>query len=303
MPPFYAPTDGKGPTVSSVVDEIQCEIAEAAAKPENNVQLFGLAPFSDWTAAVALTLTVDDTAGTASGGLPLSYITPLKPATYTWAFNANPILYQTRTRTYVQNYTLNIANTKGETCESLQRQNHGFNLEGDLGLREQIYLGLHSFGSSQSTNIYQPASGGKATDNFGATANFHVYLGITNIGPTWTIRTFKGPSAGVGYSRDDLHQVVITFAPTMAIVPIPPVRPKPKEIGKEAPLFEQKRFNAELKAYQESVVAHEAALRHNARAAAVNASAIDSARQANQTLQLNQAIQNLGQILANPANP
>ena len=221
MPAFDAPDDGYGgPTVATVIDKIQCEIAEARDDPRNqHLHLKGLAPFSRWGAAVQLTLTVNDTAGTAIAGLPLSYIHPLSVAATSWTLNASPVLYQTRARTFSQNYTILITSIPlGQQCDRFHQP--GFNLEGDLGLREQIYMGLHSFDDSQhSADIYTPQtagtppSGASKSDNFGATVSFHIYKGVNAIGPTWTLQTFKGPTAGVGYQRDDLHQIVITFAP------------------------------------------------------------------------------------------
>jgi hypothetical protein len=126
---------------------------------------------------------------------------------------------------------------------------NNFNLEGDLGLKNQILMNLHAFrGSPTGANYYAqgllqgeqlyPTTPGtnnepkaKTADTFSITAYFKVYYGVNNVAPTWTLTTFKGPLAGVGYVRDDLHQVVITFAP----VPIPSnkVVGKPTPPGKE----------------------------------------------------------------------
>ncbi|WP_439923879.1 hypothetical protein [Nitrobacter sp. JJSN] len=278
-PPFDVPIDVQGgPTVSSVIDKIECEISEAAQDPKNYIGLKGLAPFDQWVASVALTLTVNDTTGTATAGLPLSYIDPLKATGTLFTFGASPVLYETRTRTYAQNYTINIAAIpKTLTCEGMKLKRHGFDLEGDLGLREQIYMGLHSFtGEKDEAGYYQPASSGaKALDNFGATVQFHIYKGITGVGPTWTLQTFKGPSAGVGYVRDDQHQVVITFAPTAGTfveVPPKPTEPSPPKEHKgvlgpddaKIAKAEQDQYRADMADYNRKRTRRAAAIAHNA---------------------------------------
>jgi hypothetical protein len=224
MPPFDAPVDANNrPTVATIIDKVQCEIAEArdAAEKENSPLPY-FKPFGQWTAAVTLTLTVDDDGGTPTAGIPLSFITPL-PKTTTFAVGFSPTIYQLRTRTYTQTYTISIASIPhGFNCKDIS---NSFNLTGDLGLKEQIYMGLHAFNKSQDGASYYAVGSGtpppgqvsaKTADTFGATVFFHLYYGVTGIGPTWTLRTFKGPSAGVGYVRDDLHQIVITFAPAPA---------------------------------------------------------------------------------------
>jgi hypothetical protein len=248
MPSFDAPDDEHNrPTVSTIVDEIQCEIAEARDAVENadTRQLRDFEPFRQWTAAVTLTLTVDDSIGTATGGLPISFINTLSK-TATFAFNLNPTLYQLRTRTYTQNYTINISAIPSYSrCRELMRASNGFNLEGDLGLKDQIYMGLHPFKKSQhgadyyasaTQTIDHPAA--KTADTFGGTIFFNVFYGVSNVGPTWTLATFKGPTAGLGYVRNDLHQIVITFAPAPLPVatsakpkppPSPPVPPTPPQ--------------------------------------------------------------------------
>jgi hypothetical protein len=320
MPAFDAPTDDIGsPTVATVVDQVQCEIAEARNAAINDIKLKGIQPFDKWTAAVILTLTVNDTLGTATAGLPLSYIEPLKAATTSFAFNANPILYQSRARTYAQNYTIDISKIPdGQTCQNMRIPSHAFNLEGNLGLKDQIYMGLHSFSrSQQGADSYQvPTAAGKAGDNFGATVSFHIYKGITNVGPTWTFVTFKGPTAGVGYQRDDLHQIVITFAPAASktaalpvpilpiFIPVIPSKPAGLAEGQVSPEVATNYANA-VTAYNLAIATNQAAVNNRnaiiaANAAAPRNDAADTARTANQNLLTYQAIQNLGQALSRP---
>jgi hypothetical protein len=246
MPDFDTPKDGEhGPTVSTVVDEIDCEISEANQKiklsPLNGMKDYE--PFDKWTAAVGLTLTVDDSVGTANSGLPISYLTTLsKAATYTFGFN--PTLYQLRTRTYVESYTVDIARLPApDVCRQNLKASSGFNLEGDLGLPDQIYLGLHSFSDDhRGANYFAALTGtithptvAKMADTFGATVFFNVFYGVNNVGPTWTLNYIKGPTSGVGYVRNDIHQAIVTFAPVAKAVPKPAQAPQPGAAPGPAP--------------------------------------------------------------------
>jgi hypothetical protein len=112
------------------------------------------------------------------------------------------------------------------------------------------------------------------SDNFGATASFDVYKGVTSLGPLWTLVHFKGPVGGLGYLRDDLHKVAITFQP-VAYQPPPAPGAKPEAIAAQA----------------------------EAREAAVN-TAIENAHASNSQLVTTQAIQSLSQVLSSlPAVP
>jgi hypothetical protein len=281
MPPFDAPESRNGPpTVSDVIAKIECEVAQARYAPENNNPEFlaylhntlNLADFSQWAASVTLSLTVNDTEGlTPTGGLTLTYLDPLSIPGTTFAFGASPQLYQTRQRIFTQTYTLDMTSLPTNACEKFEGKFPKINLAGDLGLRDQIYMGLHAFrrddASDYSTgDTTNPASIGGIPDNFGATASFDVFKGLTNVGPTWTLTRFMGPVGGLGYQRDDLDKMAITF------VPVAYGKPTHSTSAQAHALF---------------------ATQYQTRAAAVGA-----AQRANQQLVTTQAIQELGQILS-----
>jgi hypothetical protein len=275
MPAFDAPiTTAGGPTVADVVAKIECEVAQARYAPENNSPRFlsylhntlNIADFSQWAASVTVSLTVSDTAGlTPTGGLTLAYINPLSVAGTSFGFNATPVLYQNRQRIFSQTYTLDMTSLTTKTCERFEGTPPRINLAGDLGLKDQIYMGLHAFHkgdeSDYGTSGSNPASS-SGPDSFGATVSFDVFKGVDSIGPTWTLQRFVGPTGGAAYVRDDLDKIAITFVPV---------------------------------AYQQ--VTHSRS--RTAQLASVSfAAAADRARTANQQLVTTQAIQQLGQILS-----
>jgi hypothetical protein len=220
--PFDAPIGKVGyPRVNQILDRIQCEIAEARDSPTINsykvkerMRQQNLQPFDKWVASVILTLTVNDTEGLSpsTSGLTLAVIDPLKLTNNSFGFGGSVILYQQRARTFTQQYSLQIDSIPiNETCENIEKKWHDFNLEGDLGLREQIYTGLHAFDKSEEGE-YDVTQKAGSPDGFGATVSFDIYKGLGSVGPTWTLVRFK-TTGGVGVQRDDLHKIAITFVP------------------------------------------------------------------------------------------
>lgn len=170
-------------------------------------------------------------------------------------------------------------------------------------------MGLHSFSSAdKGADFYQPTVGNsKSLDDFGATVSFHIFKGVSNVGPTWTLQTFKGPTAGVGYTRDDLHQIIMTFAPSVLPAPIqhvPPLPAKPKqEANKDGKFTEfslNTKFQIEMNDYNAKIARRNAIISENAAAESIPYDAAANARGANQILILTQSIQNLGQVSARP---
>ncbi len=273
MPPFDAPVTTAGePTVADVIAKIECEVAQARYAPENNSPRFisylhntlNLADFSQWAASVTVSLTISDTAGlTPTNGLTLAYINPLTAPDTSFMFSASPVLYQSRQRIFTQTYTLDMKSLTLKTCERFEGTLPRINLAGDLGLKDQIYMGLHAFRKDADSD-YATAAG--APDSFGATASFDVFKGVNNVGPTWTLQHFIGPTGGAGYLRDDLDKVAITFVPVAYSKP-----------AASATRAAKLTFTSQSKSF---------------------AAAATLARQANQQLVQTQAIQQLGQILS-----
>ena len=277
MPSFDTAESKRGyPTVHHVIQKIECEIAEARDDPDNNTPKFlhhlnhtlNLKDFSQWVANVTLSLTVSDTEGLSpTGGLALAYLEPLKAVGTSFTFGANALWYQQRQRIYTQSYTVIIKSLSLKACDRFKENSPSdINLTGDLGLRDQIHMGLHSFHKDDSSDYSEatdPDSKG-SPDSFGGTVSFDVFKGVTSLGPTWTLVHFKGPNGGLGYQRDDLHKIAITFAPVA--------------------------FGAPTKGMLPSVAAQYSSQYSAAAAAGV-------ARAGNTALVQTQAIQSLGQIL------
>jgi hypothetical protein len=292
VPGFDVPETPSGaPTVYDVIAKIECEVAQArdensSADFNNYLQTqLSLAPFSKWAASVTISLTVNDTGGfNSSSGLTLSYLRPLANPATQFAFDGSLQLYQNRSRIFTQTYTLDISKASVNVCKRFDGTLARINIAGDLGLRDQIHMGLHAFRRDDASDYWQgsplnqnkgdptddnPGAGG-APDSFGATASFDVFKGATGVGPVWTFSRFVGPTGGVGYLRDDLNKVVITFVP----------------VTYTAPTFHKDNNGQWIQSRSTVSPAARAAAQHQAQTA-------------NQVLVQVQAIQSLGQILSN----
>ncbi len=226
--------DGYGPSVAQVVDKIQCEISEgrnlalseASAKAARKQPVLDSADkvpgFDKWTAAVNISLTVNDTGGLSPlGGVGLTRIDPIKSAVSTSlsrTIGGSIVLYQQRQHIFTQSYTIDISKIPlTQSCADKKDWHRSFNLEGELGIREAIGMGLRSLDTDDAAR-YDMSS---KPDNFGMTTSFDVYKGITSAGPSWVLVHLKGPLGGLGYTTDQLNKVAISFVP-----PSPP-RPTP----------------------------------------------------------------------------
>jgi hypothetical protein len=226
--PFDAPVSDRAgyPTVRNVVQKIECEIVatrddrainSAWVKERFALKTPPLLPFDQWVAAVTISLTVNDTEGLSptASGLSLSFIDPLKLAGNTFGFGGAAILYQNRQRIFTETYTVDIKKINPSYCST--KVWGTFDLEGDLGLRDLIYAGLHSIIKDEA-DTFETSKAGSSPDSFGGTVSFDVFKGVSGIGPTFTLTRFKG-QGGLGIQRDDMHKIVITFQPVAAAGP------------------------------------------------------------------------------------
>ena len=202
VPRFDVPTDPASgtPTVRSIVDEITCEFNEMLAEPTFREFLL----LGDIDVALQLTLTVND-----SGGLTPSF-------TYTnglFSFNAGATLSQSREQNYTETLYYSMrqldhdnqlakAAGKGPICH----QNADTNLAGNLGLRDAVAIAIQS----PNLNFTKKLSG---TDGeFGGYVNFVLTKNINAVGPTWTLKHFKGPGSFGALSEVNTDKLVFAFA-------------------------------------------------------------------------------------------
>lgn len=200
VPSFDLPKDQDGvPTVSSIVDRIECELASMLIDDTYAYrQYFSM---GDFVAAFQLDLSVTD-----SGGLAPSFAYLDGP----FSFGAGATLSQSREQNYTQLMFISMrelardvdANPEIARCS----KKYDTNLSGDLGLRTAVDLALSSRYLSNETKL----SGTNGV--FGGRINFVVTKSLNSVGPTWTLRHFRGPGGLASLSEVNTDKIVFAFA-------------------------------------------------------------------------------------------
>jgi hypothetical protein len=180
------------PTIRQIVDEIECEVAEAADK-------YPRLRREDWAVAVDLTLQVEETAGLTP---TVSFIQPFATAGTSFAFGASAALKGERKRIYEELLDLKINQIRNPRC--LARTGY-FDLTGNLGIVEAADLGLGSANLPLPQFHHDKA--------FGQTIHFELTRNVSGVGPTWTLTHFTGPGGFFGAERVDTHELIISFSP------------------------------------------------------------------------------------------
>jgi hypothetical protein len=207
---FDLPNGYKGVTVRQIVDKIDCEIS--VAKNDNDqlrLKLDDPRNLNNWIAAVILTLQVDDGTGLQP---TLTFIDPLRVAGTSFSFMATAQLSGSRQRVYTQTYSIDVSKVTSDSCN---RDWERFDLQGDLGIKEIAYMGLHALGSEATA--YNATKDGKATDSIAGTIQFVLTKNVSSVGPMWTLVHFKGPGGLFGASRVNTHKIAIAFAPNKRV--------------------------------------------------------------------------------------
>jgi hypothetical protein len=187
---------GGPPGVAQIVDQVQCELLDAARK-------YKRLKSENWAAAVDLTLQVDDNIGLTP---TLSFIRPLADAGTNFAFGASGTLKGARQRIYAESLDIPINAIRPRSCPLATET---FDLTGTLGIVEAVDLGIGSVGSDDVAQF-------KKDKAFGQTIQFVVTKNVSGVGPTWTLEHFTGPGGLLGAERVDTHQLIISFAPGAA---------------------------------------------------------------------------------------
>jgi hypothetical protein len=192
-------------TVSQIVDRIRCETRDAGKAHEDFRR-------GNYVGAVTLTVEVNDKAGLTPS---LSFIDPLEVAGTNFTLGVGGELSKARKRTFQQSFSLDVSKVVETKCSPPDSPDS--DLAGSLGIVELVKLGMTSTGSDDDGVVPADAKSFEAMSGpvFGTTVAFTI-VKSGSLGPSWTLRTFKGPAgqAGLaGLSRNDVHTLLISFAP------------------------------------------------------------------------------------------
>jgi hypothetical protein len=184
------------PTVDAIVDEIHCEVSEAARR-------YPRLKSENWVASIDLSLQVDDSAQLTP---TVSFIDPLAAAGTSFTFGASGELKGSRKRIYEELLDLPIHNLKPSSCLA---QGNSYNFTGDLGIVDAVDIGLRSVEPEDAARYQKDKA-------FGQTIEFVITKNVSGVGPTWTLVRFTGPGGLFGVERVDTHTLAISFASGVA---------------------------------------------------------------------------------------
>lgn len=195
------------PTLRSIVRRIKCELAVMAA---NDYKYKAFMDAGDFVVALQLSLTVND-----DGSLAPSF-------TYTnglFSFNAGAKLEAQREQNFTEQLIFSIKDIRTEmilaqeASRKLGREVDSFrcpevdtNLAGELGLVQSAEMAFTSEGLNLTTKL----SG--TSGAFGGYVNFVITKNLNSVGPTWTLRHFKGPGSLAGISEVNTDKLTFAFA-------------------------------------------------------------------------------------------
>lgn len=189
-------------TVARLARHIECEVYEAYQKYPRLYK-------EQWVAVAILSLQVDEDANLTPS---LTHIHPITAVT-SFMFSEAGKLGTSSQRIFTENMTIEIpalvnAIKKSNYC--VAEKNADTDLAGDLGIPEVVGMG---FSTASLTSYHPMTGGGSATSAFGESVQFIVTMNLNGVGPTWTLKNFKGPGGLFGASRMNTNRLTISFAP------------------------------------------------------------------------------------------
>ncbi|NOJ40889.1 hypothetical protein [Bradyrhizobium australiense] len=179
-------------TVANIIDRIQCEAYRGTL---HNPRL----RTGRWVGAADLYLQVDDSGGFTPS---LTYVAPLAEAGTQWTIGASGTVKRARQRVYNESITFEMANLNGNSCDKVVSQ---YDLAGDLGIEETLYIAAHSFDGQDRVKFAEKEA-------VGQTIQFVLTKNISG-GPTWTLKHFIGAGPIAAAERIDTHKLIVSFAP------------------------------------------------------------------------------------------
>jgi hypothetical protein len=187
------------PTVREIEKEIQCEVRRTVLDNADQFQK------STWVAAATLTLQVDDGAQLSP---TLSFIDPLNLAS-SFTFGVGATISGSRQRIFTETvtYAVNTILAKPDAQKPVQSCAFKNDLSGNLEIESTAVAALDAAPGLAD----DPTSPGKNNNAFGETVQFVVLKNVNGVGPTWALKTFKGPGGLAGASRTDTQKLVISF--------------------------------------------------------------------------------------------
>ncbi|MFD6319847.1 hypothetical protein [Methylorubrum thiocyanatum] len=172
-------------------------------------QNFDILTQNDYQVAMQLSLSVTD-----GGGLAPSFTFIESPSfSFGGSFNIN----QSREQNYFQNLTFSMRKLDQQyKRQSKNNENYekdycalrDTNLAGRLGLRDAFEVGMSAGSGLKTERVTLSDTSG----SFGGRITFTVEKSLSMVGPTWTLRHFRGPGGLAGVSEMNTDKITFAFA-------------------------------------------------------------------------------------------
>jgi hypothetical protein len=214
---FDVPKDPQGvPSVKTIVDQVNCELARLT-DPTFDRDLAYQIEADGLVASVQLDLTVNNDGTLAPN-------TTFFNSMGTFSFNVGAKLDVQREQSFSETLFFDLTDyPKARKYDAKYRAffNDNINalacpavqdtpLAGDLGIYETVKM---DYNSSANLNLNQKLTGAKSGSNaFSGYVKFLIVKNLNMVGPTWTLKHFKGPGSLGGLSETNTDQVTFGFA-------------------------------------------------------------------------------------------
>ena len=182
------------PTVNDIAKHIACEIYKSGTVAKlSSDQVSSL---KNEVATVLLTLQVDDTVDlTPSLALTRAWTPPAVSLVTT----LNADIGGARQRTFTTSYSFDVGTLLAGTQDCRDPKENLYSLGGNLQIAEIIKDGLNltSDNTAYPYVVHVPKNAtDKSGPSFGSKVQFIITQSITNVGPVWTLKYFKGGAVG-----------------------------------------------------------------------------------------------------------
>lgn len=214
--------DANIPTVKTIVQEVTCELAALA---RDDYQYIGDMVAGDFVIAVELDLTVNSDGSLAPA---MSYTNGL------FSFGAGAKLDVQKEQSFTEQLFFSIAELRAQ-MEADRRASLKYGraidslacpatvdtpLAGDLGIAETVHMAMNTPSLALNSKPGGPKSGA-----FGGYVKFVVVKNLNSVGPTWSLKYFKGPGPLAGFAETNTDQIIFAFAERAATGNLPPAPP------------------------------------------------------------------------------
>ena len=213
VPAYDVKHDRTGPTSSTIVERIKCELVDMLRS--DNAAKGGFKSFlisGNYVAAMKLQLKVTDT-GELAPSLSFPTVGP------NLGIGAGFKLSSARSQTFFKflEYSMLELNAQLEKSQEGNPRSSDFgacpeglnyNLQGDLGISDLVLLDISSASTASGGRVDKKKNEGE----FGGTIEFTLIRNINSAGPTWKFGNFEGPGGLAKLDRTSVNTLTIAFA-------------------------------------------------------------------------------------------